>query len=272
MISDFHVHTRLSADSHAPIDAVIKKAISLGMSHLCITDHHDIDYDSGEEGLDFKLDGASYYPLLMEYKKKYEKEICLLIGVELGLQPHIKQELEAFLSMAPYDFVIGSSHVINGIDPYYDTLWKKYTREEVMRMYFENIYENIQIHDNFDVYGHLDYAIRYAKEKDIGYEYEQYQELIDAILKKIIAMGKGIEINTSSLTKGLRSTNPCEGIIKRYRALGGELITVGSDAHIPDMVGTHFSEAKEILLRCGFDGYYIFKERKPLYQKLKEGA
>ena len=44
-------------------------------------------------------------------------------------------------------------------------------------------------------------------------------------------MGKGIELNTGGFKYGLGHPNPCEDIIKRYKELGGEIITLGSDAH-----------------------------------------
>lgn len=266
MICDFHVHTCMSADSEADIDAVVRKAIALGMPYLCITDHHDVDYNDGE----FFLDPYKYYDTLSFYREKYKNKILLLIGVEMGLQPHIKDEVEAFLTSVPLDFVIGSSHVINGADPYYDEIWRNHTTDQVMNMYFENIYENLQVHDDFDVYGHIDYAIRYAKEKDRDYSYEKYREILDKILSKIISKGKGIEINTAGLRKGLRSTNPCFEIIKRYHELGGNVITVGSDAHRPEDIGADFDRAKKLLSAAGFDHYNLFAERKVLTVPLRQ--
>ncbi len=262
MLCDFHIHTCMSADSKADIDRVIQTAIQLGMTYLCITDHHDIDYKDGE--LNFLLDSRQYYQTLLKYQEKYRKEINLLIGVELGLQPHIKKEADEFLSSVPFDFVIGSSHVINGIDRYYEPIWKKYSTEQVMQMYFENIASNLEVHNNFDVYGHLDYTIQYAREKDKEYSYTKYKDIIDNILKKIIKMGKGIEINSSGLRKGLRSTLPCFEIIKQYHKMGGEIITVGSDAHIPEDVGADFEKVKELLIEAGFRHYNIFRKRKPV--------
>ena len=262
MLCDFHVHTCMSADSDANIEKVIQTAIQLGMTYLCITDHHDIDYK--DEKLEFLLDSQQYYQTLSKYREKYKKEINLLIGVEMGLQPHIKKEADEFLSSVPLDFVIGSSHVINGIDPYYEHIWKKYSTEQVMQMYFENISSNLEIHNNFDVYGHLDYAIQYVKERDRDYSYTKYKDIIDSILIKIIKMEKGIEINSSGLRKGLRSALPCFEIIEQYHKMGGEIITVGSDAHTPEDVGADFEKVKKLLIEAGFQHYNIFIGREPV--------
>jgi len=269
MLCDFHVHTCMSSDSDADIDRVIQAAIRLGMTHLCITDHHDIDYKYKSEELKFLLDSQQYYQTLSKYREKYKGQINLLIGVEMGLQPHIKKETDGFLSSVPLDFVIGSSHVINGIDPYYEDIWKKYNTKQVMQMYFENIFSNLEVHDNFDVYGHLDYAIQYAREKDRDYSYKKYKNIIDSILIKIIKMGKGIEINSSGLRKGLKSTLPCFEIIEQYYRLGGEIITVGSDAHIPQDVGADFDRVKDLLIEAGFRHYNLFIGRKPVDIPLK---
>ena len=86
MICDFHVHTCMSSDSDADIKMVIEKAISLGMKYLCITDHHDIDYEDGT----FLLNPADYYNCLTSVREQFRDRIQLLIGVELGLQPHLK--------------------------------------------------------------------------------------------------------------------------------------------------------------------------------------
>lgn len=262
MLCDFHIHTCMSADSEADIDKVIQHAIWLGMTHLCITDHHDIDYKDGD--LIFLLDAPQYYQTLLKYREKYKNKINLLIGIEMGFQPHIKKEVDEFLSSIPLDFVIGSSHVINGVDPYYEAIWKKYSVEQVMQMYFEDIAANLEVHNNFDVYGHLDYAIQYAKEKDKEYSYSKYKDIINNILRKIIKMGKGIEVNSSGLRKGLRSTLPCFEIIEQYYKMGGKIITVGSDAHTPKDVGADFAKVKELLLKAGFQYYNIFIERKPV--------
>lgn len=260
MICDFHTHTKFSEDSTADIDQVIQSAISSEMKYLCITDHHDIDYEDNT----FLLDPVSYFDTLASFQEKYKGKIHLLIGVEMGLQPHIKSQVADFLHTRPFDFIIGSSHVINGLDPYYPNIWENHSTEEVMRMYFQNILENLQVHDNFDVYGHIDYAIRYAKDQDTNYSYEKYQDILDEILKTIIFLSKGIEINTGGLRKGLRSTNPCFEIVKKYHELGGSIITVGSDAHIPEDIGADFEKARELLLAAGFQHYNIFIKREAI--------
>lgn len=81
------------------------------------------------------------------------------------------------------------------------------------------------------MYGHLDYIARYIPANSYTYDWHDFNDLICIILKTIIEQGKGIEINTAGLKYGMPEPNPCLDIVKIYHDLGGEIITVGSDAH-----------------------------------------
>ena len=163
----------------------------------------------------------------------------------------------------PFDFVIGSSHVMHGVDPYYPAYWENHTEEEGYQEYFESILENIAVFDGFDVYGHIDYVVRYGPNKNASYSYQKYADIIDEILKALIIKGKGIEINTGGFKYGLGHPNPAEDIIKRYHELGGEIITIGADAHQPEHVAFDFEKVPSILKEAGFTHYTVFKNRKP---------
>ena len=159
--------------------------------------------------------------------------------------------------------MIGSSHVMHGVDPYYPAYWENHTEEEGYQEYFESILENIAVFDGFDVYGHIDYVVRYGPNKNASYSYQKYADIIDEILKALIIKGKGIEINTGGFKYGLGHPNPTEDIIKRYHELGGEIITIGADAHQPEHVAFDFEKVPSILKEAGFTHYTVFKNRKP---------
>ena len=126
----------------------------------------------------------------------------------------------------------------------------------------------MQTLDCFDSYGHLDYVVRYGPARNLNYSYEAYQDLIDPILKTLIEKGKGLECNTGGLRYGLGHPNPCEDILRRYRQLGGEILTIGSDAHSPEQVGYGFQTASRLLAACGFRYYTVFHRRKPEFLPL----
>ena len=108
----------------------------------------------------------------------------------------------------PFDFVIGSSHVVHGIDPYYPKYYEGRSEKTAYREYFESILENLNTYSDFDVYGHLDYVVRYGPDHNRFYTYEAYADIIDEILRKLISMGKGIEVNTAGFKYGLGHPNP----------------------------------------------------------------
>ena len=184
------------------------------------------------------------------------------------IQQILPKRNAAFAKEHDYDFIIGSSHICHGKDPYYPAFYEGRSQEAAYREYFESILENLKVYSNFDVYDHLDYVVRYGPTKDQGYSYEMYREIFDRILTTLIDMEKGVEINTSALARGMREPNPCIGILRRYRALGGEIVTVGSDAHKPGQIAHAFDRAAEILKDCGFRYYVVYEKRNPSFYKL----
>ena len=82
-----------------------------------------------------------------------------------------------------------------------------------------------------------------------------------------LLMGLPQEVNTGSLYKGFDFPHPHTIILKLYKDLGGEIITIGSDAHKPQYLGYGFDKAEAILKQCGFDSYTVFHGGKP--QQLK---
>lgn len=265
--SDFHLHTSFSGDSQTPMKDMIEQGIALGLKTMCFTEHMDLDYDP-QCPENFELDTESYLKSYLYYKEEYKDKIDLRFGVELGLQPHLAETHKQYLASYPFDFVIGSSHLVHGIDPYYPKFFQSNDEHSCYLEYFESILENMNAFTDFDVYGHIDYIVRYCPNRNDNYSFSEYQDILDEILKKIISLGKGIEINTGGFKYGLGHPNPHEDILKRYRELGGEIITTGSDAHVTDYLGYEFAKASEILKSVGFSHYTVFKNRQPEFLPL----
>ena len=266
IICDFHNHTNFSADCNSTPESMIEKAIDLGLSYLCITDHMDPDMHCA--GLDFTFDLNQYFDKHLELKERYKNQITLLTGIELGLQPHISETLSDILNSGTFDFVIGSAHVCDQMDPYFPEYWEGKTEHEGTHRYFEYILECIEAFQNFDVFGHIDYVVRYGPTKAENYSYQKYKEIIDEILKSLVSKNIGLELNTAGLKYGLGFAHPHTDIIKRYKELGGEIITVGSDGHLPEHLAYDFDKVPSILKACGFEYYTMFKNRKPEFIKL----
>ncbi|MGN0614134.1 MAG: hypothetical protein ACI4JB_09585, partial [Porcipelethomonas sp.] len=104
-----------------------------------------------------------------------------------------------------------------------------------------------------DVIGHIGYTRRYMKKAGFDIVLDDYTDRLEAIFRRAAASGRGIEVNTSGIRQGLSSTIPDLRCVKLYRQCGGEIITVGSDAHEPGHIAYDFRRVYGILKDCGFD-------------------
>ncbi len=265
MTGDIHVHSRYSTDSEAEMEDVVKKAVETGLSYLCFTDHIDYDFPY-EETFDF--DEAEYFAEIRELKEKYKDRIKLLAGVELGMQEQVAKRYRDLLKEWPFDFAIGSQHLVGGKDPFYPETFEGQNESDVYRRYFEEMLANIKAFHEFDSLGHLDYIVRYGPRKSKNYSYRNYADVIDEILKLLVRYNLAIEINTAGIRKQLGHPNPHPDILRRYRELGGTLVTMGSDAHKPFALGFAFDTAKDLLKSCGFTHTVYFEKRNPVFVKL----
>lgn len=265
---DCHMHSSFSADSSTPMEEMVKKAISLGLEGICFTEHLDPDYPKTPDSIEFSLDIPVYHEKLLSLKDRYRKHLNIRFGIELGLQPHLDHYFHNLLKEMSFDFVIGSSHVVHGYDPYYPEYFENRRESAAYMEYFESILENIAFFSEMDVYGHIDYVVRYGPNQNREYSYGRYQDILDEILRRLISKGVGIELNTGGYHYGLGEPNPCTAVIRRYRQLGGEIITIGADAHMPDKIAYNFDRAAAVLQECGFNYYTVFHDRKPEFLKL----
>lgn len=266
MLSDFHIHTEFSGDSDTPARDQIERAMGLGMKEICITDHHDYDVVSP---IDFTLDIPAYLAAMEKLREEYSGRIRINVGIELGLQRHIREYLEHLAGSLPLDFIIGSTHFVDGVDPYYPEFYEGRSEDEAYGRYFETALARLKELDCYDSVGHVDYVVRYGPNGNRYYTYEKFGDVLEETLRTVIRKGKALECNTGGYKYGLGEPNPSEAILRRYRELGGELITLGSDAHQPEYLGFAFDRARELLLSCGFKYYCVYRQRKPVMLPLQ---
>lgn len=270
---DYHIHTHFSSDSEEAPANYIHRASIIGLSQICFTDHYDLNYpekDSAGNQL-FVFDVDAYYEEMLSVRKMAKQiapSLDVRIGIELGLDENLCKENNAVINSKPFDFVIGSMHIVDNIDPYYEEYWQGKKIETAIRNYYEACLRCVNSYNNYDVFGHVDYISRYIPDKNYIVNINDYLDIIECILKKIIETGHGIEINTSLTGKGINQTNPCKPIIQLYHKLGGEIITTGSDAHSNDKMASGFDLAHEYLNDCGFKYYTTFENRKPAFHKI----
>lgn len=270
ILADCHLHSSFSGDSDAPMASIIEQAISLGLKEICFTEHQDFDfiYTEDEPKDLFEVNTDSYLYELITQKEKFKKEINVSFGIELGMQSHISRKLAAYAKSHDFDFIIASSHLCNQKDPYLKDFFENRPEQEAYHEYFSYIAQCIRSFQNFDVYGHLDYVLRYGPTRNENFAYEEYKEELDLILRLLIDNGKGIEVNSSGFSYGLGAPHPCKEILLRYKELGGEILTIGSDAHSPERIAADFDKVSDLLTTCGFTHYCVFKNRMPEYFKI----
>lgn len=259
---DFHLHSNVSFDSDCDAKLIVKKAEQLNLKEICFTDHYDFNDNPLKQHDFFSLEN---------YQRAYDnlssETVKLRRGVEFGLTHWNQKELENLLSQYPFDFVIGSVHFVGGYDPYYEEFWTHNGINEGFEKYLLQTLECVKSHRNFDVLGHLNYVCKSTynpTKKPLCYH--DYADICDEIMKTLAQTGKGMEINTSGKDR-VGDFLPSYDFIKRFKELGGEIITVGSDAHDYTRVGQYINEAlciaKEIF------GYACtFKNRIVQYNKL----
>lgn len=260
---DFHLHSDFSGDSDTSAQLMAERALALGLDGLCFTEHHDPDYPPVEEC--FELDFDAYFPSLAKLKEQYRDRLWIGTGMEFGIQKHLAPQLMRLADTYPFDFIIASCHLLYGEDPYYGGCFAGRKEEDCYADFFREQYEGLKqmAPESFDTLGHLDFIVRYGPNRNLFYSYEKYADVIDPVLRFLIDNGKCLEINTGGLKYGLGEPNPCTDVLRRYKELGGELITIGSDAHAPQHLCFDFKKAHEILSTLGFCSYTIFKQRRP---------
>jgi histidinol-phosphatase (PHP family) len=259
---DFHMHSIVSFDGHDTAQDMVQAAADAGLKEMCFTDH--IDYDPFAEKQIMLFDTENY---IKTYQNLCHPTVKIRRGMEFGMTPDNMDTFKKDLQRYPFDFVLGSIHFVDGLDVYFQPYWEDKTVHQAERRYLENTLECVRNHDDFDVLAHLTYISKcrcHPAPRPVPYA--EHEELLDEILRVLAQKGKGLEINTSGVDKA-GVFLPAREHLQRFKELGGEIVTVGSDAHDGSRVGQYVPEALE-LLRDVFGHVCTFESRKPVFHKL----
>lgn len=259
---DFHIHSRVSFDGHDTGEALARAALSAGLREICFTDH--IDYDPLGVMPDMAFDTAVYNA---EYDALELPGLKIRRGFEFGLSQDNQAQLQEELRRRPFDFVLGSMHFVDNYDVYFEPFWRGKTVLQAERRYLEETLACIRVHSGFDVLAHLTYISKspcHPSSRPVPYE--AHRDIIDEILRVLADQGKGLELNTSGMDR-CGGFLPTEDYFRRFKELGGEIVTIGSDAHRRDRVGQYADIACEALKDI-FGYVCTFEERRPIFHKL----
>lgn len=259
---DFHMHSLVSFDGHDTPEALLQAAEGAGLREICFTDH--IDYFANLEKQEWVFDTAVYNAA---YDSLTHPTIKIRRGLEFGIKPYNASQLREDLKRRPFDFVLGSVHFVDELDVYFQPYWEGKTVWEAERRYLEETLACVQAHEDFDVLAHLTYISKCrAHPSPRPVPMEEHRELIDEILRVLAAKGKGLEMNTSGVDR-CGDFLPYAPYFHRFKELGGEIVTIGSDAHTAGRVGQYSFRACEILKDI-FGYVCTFENRKPIFHKL----
>lgn len=264
-LCDYHTHSINSADAKYSVMEICRAAVEKELAEVAITDHFESENEMQDYG-QYKPD--IYWRDIQKARDRYKGRIKIKTGVEIG-QPHWFQKIsERLLNSYPYDYVIGSLHRLSDNCSLYTMDYSTITLDKLCETYLKDLY-NLAAGGNYDCIGHLDLIKRYS----IGYYKTKitlmsHRDLLQEVLKKIIFQGKGIEINTSGLRQGPKETMPGLDVIKLYKSLGGEVLTIGSDAHNTCDVGEGIKEGIELAKEAGFKYITLFNNRLPEWRKI----
>ena len=261
---DCHIHSENSPDGHPAVDVICRRALQLGFSGLAITDHVECQ---GYKGIDYRPRILKSTSDAARAEEQFQGSLTVIRGLELGQPLQDKALALEMLGLHDYDFVIGSLHGLGGAKKedfvYWDAMNPITDLDQKMTDYYDQLID-LAHWGHFDVMGHITYPVRYAWGiHHIPVDFTRYSDRIDQLLRILIENGRGIEINTSGLRQGVGMTMPHLDLIRRYRQLGGEIITIGSDAHFAEHVGLGVAESMELLRQAGFGYFTYYKERKP---------
>lgn len=264
---DAHNHTFFSEDCDASLDSMIESALSKGIKHYTITDHLDLDFQ--DKYYKFDLNHDERKAAILAAQEKYKEKIEIYYGLECGVQPHIIDEAEDIIKKEGFDFVIASMHTTHKKDLYNQDFYQGLTPLEAYKAYIKEFTLCLDLMNLYSVVGHLDIVKRY----DTALQHvslDDVKEEIIELLKVVIKKGKGIEINTSGYRDDFNHAFPHPQILTWYKELGGNLITIGSDAHFPEKIAQYYPQALECLESLGFTKIAVFKSMVPTFIDLND--
>lgn len=263
MKTDFHLHTEFSSDGSTPMEDMIAAALRERLDIISITDHLDVG-DPFEPYMSFsEKDYINHFKKIDMCIEKYKGIIDIRKGMEIGYVQGYEKKNADFVKEHDLDFVIGSIHNLGEID-YYMEENNPSDFIKIESLYLELITSMIENVGYYSVLGHINYPCKFRGFRETLFTYEEFKDQIDNMFKLLIEKGKGMEVNTSCLQANgaFKAFLP---VLKRYKELGGEIITIGSDSHNIHNVAKSNFEAQSLLLEAGFNYICDFKKLEPIF-------
>lgn len=285
-MSDYHVHLHAHGeyagigpqpgkypDGH--IEAYVETAASRGVGEICFTEHLYRCVESapvlGEfwadeprsalaeqtarfiaEDRTLSLDG--YVDAVLAAK---DRGLPVLLGLEVDFFPETIDAVLDLLAPYPWDLLIGSIHWLGGWSMDHPEVVAEYSERGIETVYEEYFAFEAELarSGTVDVLAHVDLVKVFGHRLD-----EPPRDLYDAVVGGAVASGTALEVNTSGLRGITGEMYPAPAFLEMF-AEAGVGITLGSDAHVPDDVGSGFDSARDLARRVGYKESLAFSER-----------
>jgi histidinol-phosphatase (PHP family) len=262
------------------MEQVVKDAIRINLDELCFTEH--VDYGvkpdwSNPAGARFE-DGHPVtncpYPAYLDeldlMRGRYGNKIRVARGLELGVQTHTIPAYERLLERYGdrLDFTLLSIHQVGDREFWNGAFQEGRTQEEFTMAYYEELLSVVEKFHGYSVVAHLDLIRRYDPTPEGPLPFSAVRDIVAKILSRVIADGKGIEVNTSGWRYGLDGPQPTDDVLLLYRDLGGKIITLGSDSHKPEHLGAYLRVAQDRLRALGFSQACTYEQGEPKFYEL----
>ena len=267
---DLHMHTSSSFDGHYSAAEMCEAAVNAGLSVITFTDHFDVDFFEAHKLGERQV---TSYEDVTSAQSAFADKIKVLVGIEVGQGTYEPELTKKSLEKYNYDFIIGSIHNLRKTPDFCELDYTNMTIDEVYGLldkYFEEMLL-VAKWNGFDTLAHLTYPLRYIMGNyGIKVDLKKYDGIVDEIFRTVIANGKALEINTSGLRQKIGVTMPTVDYVRRFRELGGEYVTIGSDAHFTEHVGAGINEGFAIAEAAGFEYVTYFEKHKPVLVKIEK--
>lgn len=273
VLFDNHNHSQFSFDGkRSSVESAARAAAAQGLGGIAFTDHCDffvpemkaMHEDTVSETFDIPAQQAE----ISRVQELLDKEsghggIRLLKGVELGMHENHRDDIRRILEENCFDQVIASIHYLDDTDPFYGGYYDDKDWKHAYGHYLETIHKEMTALKDFDIMGHFDYVVRYAPYPQTCMKYQDFSDILDEMFRYLIHEGKAIEINTKSYQDySGRTVTLDNDVLLRYRELGGEIISIGSDSHDPSRVGHNFRDFALLLKSLGFRWTAHYEKRR----------
>ena len=266
ILCDLHTHSDNSFDAENSVDEMCRAAIKRGLSAIAVTDHCEAPFINCGEDCEFGSFDRQIPKSVKDTlaaREKYKDKIKVICGVELGEPMHDMSQTEHALGYADFDFILASVHNLRNRDDFYYMDYSGVDVHELLSEYFYELAETASF-KRFDSLAHLTYPLRYIYERTGCFpDLSKHTAQIEEIFKILIKNNKALEINVSGLFQPIKTTLPHQELINLFHDMGGNYITIGTDAHSISRVGVGIEKGIEAAKNAGFTHYTVYEKHTP---------